>query len=217
MTFCLQVRSIPDVNDDIESKHLRFVAALQDLDDPWRPATGVDVAPIGGQLSTGVKASKLFGKGLGGELMYRFRGGLRDEAACDDFLHLTFKPAKFDFREIAEKVLPAYVRALDGYVGEVFDDEFDVLDYEERKAAGLNRRHSLFRVPAALYMSDAFASRAFGRGAVQCAKALDGFAARVTLLDDGVLVVLTFEVLPPEQFDGLSREAKRRLLSPLAS
>jgi hypothetical protein len=199
MKYVFQVRSVPEREESIETKHARFLAGIADLPSPWGAIATPNVPAIGGALSIGVKAQKFLGKGPRGDVIYHYREDLVDSASSDDLVHLTFNPEKIDYRELIDTVFLTYVLALDAY-------------YAERKKSGPDRRHSLYRIPAVSFMRDDFCLGAFQCSAEEIYRRLKGNAVLVELVHGGVFTVLTFDRLSNAQMDPLCQEAKRSIV-----
>lgn len=213
MKLDIQIRAIPEESDGISVKHDRFLEAVRGLGSPWGAERTPSVPSLGTAYGTGVSASKIFGKGVRGDIHYRRREGLRDSASSDDFLFLTADTRRTDLRYLIDVAFLAYVQAFGAYSGSILDDRFSVFDYEARSLVRSDQRHSMFRVPMVGYLTPEFSERAFALSAEVLVKRLSTLCARSELTAGGAFFVLTYDILEFDEFTRLSDEAKRLLLS----
>ncbi|MDC6171350.1 hypothetical protein [Paucibacter sp. XJ19-41] len=213
MKYYLEARSIPCKQQSIEDKHQAFFSGILDLPSPWGSKSIPKLPPIGGNLSVGVGAKEFAGPGLKGSVHYSFRGLDADSAYADDFINLAFNPRKIDYQQLVEQIFIKYVQAMNAYFAEISDDEFIFQDYDERKRLKIDARHGLYRIPAVLYARDDFCRRALGLGAAEVQARLNDRVATSELIQGGVLIVLSRDVLTAPEMDALSTKAKSALAS----
>lgn len=214
MKFDIEVRSAPQEREGISEKHAQFLQLIGDLAAPWGAEASPSLPATGAAFGVGLPASKVFGKGVRGDIYYRRRAGLRDSASSDDFLCLSVDPRRVDFRYLIDTALLAYVRAFGAYFATILDEQFTLLDYEERRLTGPDQRHSMYRVPMAAFLSSDFSERAFKLNPQAVVDRLSGLCVRCELTDGGVFFVLTYDILDAGEFARLSDQAKALLLRP---
>lgn len=211
MKYNLEVRSIARQSESIAEKHDAFVERNQHLPAPWKPSETVAAPAPGSALSAILKASDLLGKGLRGQVVYQFRRPFRDEASQDDWIDVSFNPAKIDYDALIGRVFLDYAAAFDAYYADISDDEFIYMDFDQVKAAGIDKRHGLYRLSPISFMRRDFCRRALGLSPTQVVERLKGGVEVAREVLDGVFIVLTSQVLATEQMDAICREARSRL------
>lgn len=212
MKYKLEVRSIPSAQQSIEEKHDAFSqGVMASLPPPWRP-TGVPPVPdIGGDLSASLPVKHFLGKGFRGDVFYRHRNALDRGSVSDDRVHLTFDPSKIEYRKFVETAFVPLALSFDAYFAEILDEEFVFLDYDERKKRAQDARSGFYRLPTVFYMREDHCQRVFSLSAAAIAARLDGHVAHVGCVGGGVFAALTFELLPVEDVDKLTRGIAERL------
>jgi hypothetical protein len=165
----------------------------------------------GSALSATLKASDLLGKGPRGGVVYQFRRPFRDEASQDDWIDISFNPARIDYDALIGQVFLDYAAAFDAYYADISDDEFIYMDFDRQKEIGRDKRHGLFRLSPITYMRQDFCRRALGLSPAQVVERLKGGVEVAREALDGVFIVLTSQVLATEQMDTICWEAKSRL------
>jgi hypothetical protein len=209
--YNLEVRSIAQRSQSIAEKHDTFVRGVQHLPPPWKASQAVTAPDPGSALSGVLNASDLFAKGVRGNVVYQFRRPFRDEGSEDDWIDLSFNPAKIDYDTLISEVFLGYAAAFDAYYADISDDEFIYMDFDRMKEARIDKRHSLYRLAPVSYMRRDFCKRALGLSPAQVAARLQGEAEVAREALDGVFVVLKSLVLATEEMDAICWKAKSRL------
>ena len=106
--------------------------------------------------------------------------------------------------------MPRYIAAFDGYFAEMFDQKFIQLDRGKRPK-GFDSRHHLFRLSPVCFMRRDFCARALGLTPAQIVARLQGKVAVAHEMLDGVVIVLTYDILTTEEMDRLCWAAKAHL------
>ena len=213
MKYDFDIRAVAFEDQTIEEKHNAFLSRLEGLQSPWGPIEAVPAPDCGTYTIAMINWTKMFGtkKGIGGHILYKFRSEFTDIAFYDDKIMLSFNPAKIDYRGLIDVAMPRYVAAFDGYYAEMTDQEFLHMDKGKRQK-GFDPRHHLHRLPPVSYMRRDFCARALGLTPEQVVGRLEGKIAVVREMLDGVVTVLTYDILPTEEMDRLCWEAKARLI-----
>ena len=213
MKYDLQIQAIAFEDQPIENKHVQFLDGLDGLAEPWGAIERCPAPDPGRDVVAMINWAKIFGSknGIGGDITYQFRHKFRDEAFHDDLIQLAFDPAKVDYRGLIDRALPRYVAAFDGYYAAIFDQEFIHLDWGKRQS-GFDARHNLHRLPPVCFMRADFCARALNLTSREIAVRLDGQVALVREMFDGVMIVLTYEILPTPEMDRLCWEKKALLV-----
>jgi hypothetical protein len=211
MKYNFEVRSIAQQNELIEDKHQKFLSCIERCPPPWAPVERPSLPPIGGQLSCSLKASKIFGKGLRGDVVYQFRRPFLDEASQDDYINISFNPKKIDYRVLTSEVLTQYVTGFDAYYAEISDDEFIFLDFEAKRQARFDKRRSIFRLHPVTFVSNSLCLSAFSRPASDVAELLRDDVASLHITSEGLTIVLCEEPISTAEMNDLSWSVTNRL------
>jgi hypothetical protein len=211
MKYNFEVRSIARQTQSIVEKHDSFVRGAQHLPLPWQPSADRAAPEPGAALSGILKVSELLGKGLGGQVVYQFRRPFRDEASQDDWIDISFNPARIDYRQLVDQTFLDYAAAFDAYYADIADDEFIYMDFDRVRELGIDKRQSLYRLSPVSYLRRDFCQQALGMSPARIVERLQGKieVARETL--DGVFLVLTSGILPADEMDTICWRAKNWL------
>lgn len=211
--YDFEINSIAIESQTINQKHEGFLNRLSDLSDPWGIVTQCPAPDPGVYTIAMINWAHMFGtgKGIGGQILYKFRRKFEDEAFYDDSIMLSFNPRKIEYRGLIDVAMPRYVDAFDGYYAEMTDQEFLHMDWGKRPP-GFDKRHNLYRLPPVSYMRRDFCDRALGLTPRQIVQRLEGKVAVAREMLDGVIIVLTYEVLPTAEMDRLCWAAKAHLV-----
>lgn len=212
MRYNLEVRSIARAEQSISSKHAEFVSNLLGIPEPWGVREQLPAPDPGSGLSASLKLSKILGPGLKGDLVYQLRRPFRDEAAHDDWLNMSFDPAKVRYEELVYSVFPRYVAAFDAYYGEIADDEFVFMDHAARARLKVDKRKALYRIAPVSFLDDSFCRRALGMDIEAVEARLAGKVEKTSRIGAGILIVLTSQILPTESMDKLCWSVKQLLV-----
>lgn len=213
LKYDLIVRSIAFESQSIEAKQSQFIERLTDLPPPWGPSSQCTAPDPGRDLSAIINWARLFGtgNGIGGNILYQFRRKFEDKATYDDKIMLSFNPRAIDFRDLIDVALPRYIEAFDGYFAEVTNQDFLYIDFDAMR--GIDRRHDFYRVQPISFMRVDFCDRVLKLTPRQIVERLSGKVAVARELLDGVMIVLTYDILPTEEMDRLCWKAKAELES----
>ena len=182
------------------------MAGLLQIDPPWglKGRTPPPAPDIGAELVAQVNLAPLLGAGMLGGLFYSFRSEayLRDEAAVDDILLIRFDPNRGDYTNLVSSVFPQYVTAFNAYRGTIFlnntlviDDRQEIVRLYRETGKDVNGRDGVYRINTVNYFDRELCRRAFNLSPEEIAHRLEGKVERVSLLLDGVLLIVTSELL----------------------
>jgi hypothetical protein len=191
--FRLNARSTEDV--PIAEKHAKLVGGLMSIAGDWGLEPVEYPAPDPGrELSAQFQLGKrLRSRGVRGFVNYRFRGGLREDSACDDYIDLDFNPERVDFGGLIA-ALPKYVAAFEPYFGYVADEEFTFLDFN--RSLNANYRISVLRVYPVCYLSRGLCTQALGLSLGEVASRFGKKARSVIVVENGAIIIGHTEPIP---------------------
>lgn len=187
MTYEVMIRAVPVMTQSIADKHQSFLAAIADLLPPWGIINPLPAPDPGGELLAEVRLRGHLGTGLRGSIVYRYRGGLRDKASCDDYLKVEFDPGKNDWSVFSEAVFPAYVQAFCGYRGHAGDMRFSAMDFEAKRH--VDARRGVFRFHPVNYFDGSMCQAAFGLSPSQFLDRVKPVVHCARLVGNGILVI----------------------------
>jgi len=213
MKYNIEVRAVALQEQSIEEKHARFLGRIEGLDAPWAPNKIVDAPDPGTGLVAVLRASKVFGKGVSGNLVYQFRRKFDDDASEDDYLDISFNPQKVPYNELIYSAFLKYVHAFDAYTANISDDEFIYMDFDKQRELGIGDRDGIYRVCPVNYWSKSLCHKAFKLSPSQIVQRLEGHVEIAEETLGGVFVVLTSEILSTSDMDIICWRAKDRLAS----
>ena len=208
----LVIHARADERVPVERKHSQFFEAIRELREPWGLGDRVipEVPSFGRNVNASVNLTKFLGPGVfRATLSYPYRARLTDTPSCDDVLTVILDPNRVEFLYLANDVVPAYIRALDAYLVECFDDR----EIDERAVERpCNPRRDVCQVGLLNFWDDTLCRRAFGRKAQEVAERLQSADVDVRLLERGVYVLGGTD--PSKGHDDTSRLSQeiRRLL-----
>jgi hypothetical protein len=213
LKYDLEVRSIALENQSIAEKHGEFVAGLVGLEKPWGVTDLVPAPDAGSSLSATMAWAKVVGNdsGVGGYVMYKFRQIFQDKAFYDDKIMLSFNPYKIDYRALVDIAFPRYIDAFNGYYAQIVDQEFLSEDWDKLRP-GFDARHDLYRIPPVCYLREDFCNRALNLKPSDIVDRLKGRVSVARELLGGVIIILTYDILPTAEMDRLCWETKTILL-----
>ncbi|MGX5174224.1 hypothetical protein ACUR5C_09415 [Aliikangiella sp. IMCC44653] len=211
--YVLELRHRPNLNDDISSRHNRFIKQQEGINSPWNISSDQVVIPsdIAGELSSIVDLNKVLGKGLKGEIVYQLRSKeyLRDTAQYDDNLAIEFNPEKVDFSDLVQRVFPMLVDAFESYRATIYDktlarsDWMDIVKQVRETGRDVNGRDGVYRINAVNYFDKELCQRSFTLSPEQIVERLDSKVEAVSLLNDGVLLIYNSKPLERSEHESI--------------
>lgn len=213
MKYDLDIRSIAREDQSIREKHDQFIEGLKGLGVPWGIVNEAEAPDAGSSLSATIAWAKIFGSksGIGGYIKYVFRRKFEDEAFYDDKIMLSFNPNRIDYRNLIDNAFPRYISAFDGYFAQIIDQEFCGADWGS-SPSNFDARHHLYRLPQVCYMRGDFCDRALRLNPQQVIRRIENDVAVAKEILGGVLIVLTYDILPTAEMDRLCWESKAKLV-----
>lgn len=222
--FVLELRHRPKLSDDIKERHKRFVDLQSEVGAPWGIPCDGSVTPLdmSGELSSIVDLDGVLGLGLKGDIIYQFRGEeyLRDIAQYDDSLAIEFNPKKIDYVNLVKNVFPILVKAFECYRATIYEKKIARSDWREivklSRSTGkdVNGRDGVYRVNAVNFYDNELCRRAFGLSPDQVIHRLRGKVEHVSLLLDGVLLIISSAILENDKLANIDSEVKTMLANP---
>lgn len=203
--YILDLRHRPRLDDSVEVRNTRFLARQADLKLPWRlPTDGTISGTISpGKLSSIVNLNKVLGQGLKGQIVYQLRkqNYLRDLAQFDDTFSIEFDPRNVDYKSLITQAFPALVNAFECYRATIYSkslarhDWRDIIRLTRSTSSDVNGRDGIYRINAVNFFDRDLCNRAFGLDPEQIVRRLDGRVEKVMEFSNGVLLVVSSDVL----------------------
>ena len=212
----LRHRAQPD--EPFEEKHKKFIEEVSELDSPWN-LEGLEPLPdIGAELLVTVSLDKVFGKGVKGRLTYMYRNNdyLEDNAQYDDNLFIEFNAGKINLEDVV-KILPYYVSAFGCYRATVHNWSITRSDWPKvvegcnDTGKDVNGRDGVYRINAINYFDGDLCQSAFGLSPEDIVNRLNGKVELVSLLNDGVFLVYSSQILERSEHEKIDHEIKTLL------
>jgi hypothetical protein len=201
----IELRYRARVDESIEERHQQIMAGLSQIAPPWGlKGRTPPPAPVSADLGVMVDLSAPLGARVGSYLSYPLRSAayLRDEAEFDDVMVIEFEPEEIDYTHLARSVFAQYVQAFKAYRGTIIlDNDLRRKDWEEivrlyrETGRDVDGRDEVYRINTVNYFDRELCRRAFNLSPEEIAHRLEGKVERVSLLLDGVLLIVTSELL----------------------
>jgi len=180
----------------------------------------ISVPDIGADLCVQVSLTPFLGSGLACGLLYQFRSPsyLRDNAKYDDLMICEFNPEEVDFVAVARRVFPLYVDAFTPYRGAVIpqkdlggEDWDEIVGLCKETGKDVDGRDGIYRISIVNYFDRELCRRAFNLSPEQIADRLKDKVELASLLLDGVLVIVTSEMVDRETLKGIDASLRSAL------
>jgi hypothetical protein len=215
MRYKLMLRCRVNPEQTIEEKHAEFMAGLLKMTNTWAPITKdlPDAPDPGANLSADIKLLKYFGKGIRGEVSYKYRGQhlLEDRGANDDYFYLEFNPEKVDYECLIKESLVQYMEAFNPYLSFIENKDFGHIDFEEWRKIGF--RKGVYRINPVQFVDRELCRRAFNRSPEEVVDTLKDRVEQVSVILDGVLIIASSKVLSLEEADEVNKKLKPLLVN----
>jgi hypothetical protein len=156
MKYILALNSRTSVEDNLEWRHLDFVKQLHGLSGALglRVDALLPMPKFSSNVFASISLRGKLGRGVKGNVFYRYRRLLEDHHSCDDRIWVEFDSATVSIDYILNEALNVYVRALPAYHIEIYPEGLttnqQLIPFEIRSA--INFRNNLIRIPPVLYM-----------------------------------------------------------------
>ena len=187
---------------DVAARHQRFFESIRPLGVPWGgPPSGMPEVPVFGK---NVNATANITKALGGPvkratLSYPYRRLLTDSASCDDVLSIVFDPMKADLASVVYEVVPVYIKALDAYLVECFDEANIDRAAEAGRLRPCNPRNMVCQIGVVNFWDQELCRRALRLSPGDVVNRVRASVEHAAVVKDGAFVVVTSKALSPDE------------------
>jgi hypothetical protein len=215
----LSLRHRANYKESIGQKHQNFLKGINDLILPWNFKELDKIPDIGTELIAVINLNKLFKKGINGYLSYPYRDKsyLKDNAQYDDILILEFDPDVLDYSNLIKNILPTFIKAFNCYratiqnIGIANKDWPLIIQKCNESGIDVDGRDGVFRINSVNYYDEELCRRAFRLNPSDIVNRLSGKVESVSMLNDGVLLVYSKEVLPIDELEKIDANVKSLL------
>lgn len=220
MKYQLMIRSRPSQDERIVDKHEDFMRALFRMKNGWGLTTkdwpkAKKQEP--NQFFESYRLKNVLPEGLKGEVRYSTRKVLSfytekfgpeyiDRAQYDDSFCLEFNPEKIDFTGLVQEAFAKYLGAFHAYVGEIFDMEFNHIDFD--KSRQIESRSGVYRINPVNFFDRELCRRAFALEPKEIVSRLQGKAESASVECDGALIIASSQVLTMREADEINVKLK---------
>jgi len=156
-----------------------------------------------------VNLTKLFTKGIKALVSYQNRNYIRDEAKFDDYFTLEFNPAKFKYQLLATEVFQKYVDWFAAYRGDIGDEEFIYLDFEQSR--GIDYRNGIYRLLPVFFLETELCTKCFGLSPEEIGKRIAGTVESSIITPTGMVVVASSKVLNLDEAKDIDKQLREVL------
>lgn len=207
-----------------ESVELRHAEAVRSLGCPlreWLGAFGAGAVYFESESKGGGAAdlSPALRDGVAAAISYCSRPAIdADHAMYDDVLTLEFDESGVDYSVFSLAIFGQVVRAFDAYRASiVLDEDLDLDDYDEildladSTGRDVDGRDGVFRISPICFFDRELCARAFGISPEGVSKRINGRIEFVSTIHDGVLIVVTQEIVGRDALIDLDLEVREML------
>jgi hypothetical protein len=189
--------------ESINDRHALVLNRLVKIAWLWK-CDVVDIALSTHGESAACDLTSFMRDGVSGALSYsaRFNYEMQDKAMFDDILTLQLEVSKLNYEDFCPKVFSQIITAFDPYRAAIVQDlDLDLDDFEEIVEMSQNLRidvdgrDSVFRVNPVNFFDQQLCRRAFRLDVQHVIERLRGHVQEATVLIDGVLIVVTNEIV----------------------
>jgi hypothetical protein len=215
----VQARIHPDC--EIASRHTQLIDCWKKAPSPWkllRPPAVPEIKSDNYRVETDV--ARFLKIKTSGELTYQVRHSSHD---ADDSLWITFEPTIENYGILVNDVIPMLIESFGAYVVSLRDAKFHRIDLDKAiarsedpksiKVASIapKFRAEIWRVgPVAFYDQD-LCFKAFGFSLSETAERLQGVAEECRLINGGVYIIGSKEILELDEADKLCSKLSEAL------
>jgi hypothetical protein len=207
MQYYLMLRSRPKAEDAIPEYHDRILSQLSELPAPW----GVTRKPWpkaadpGDNFSRTVTLRNFFGKTIVMTASYSHRDALDDHGSSDDYFKFEFDAHQVDYSLLLTTALPRFIKVMQCYRAGLMPHDYHL--HEAGNMGQVGFRDGVYNISPANFFDRELCRRAFGLTPHQVLEKLASRIAEGRILNDGVYIVATREIVDEAQ----ARELARRL------
>lgn len=189
--------------DKIDSLHASDVEFLNGISWLWK-SDPVNAALVTQGESAACDLTPFSRVGVACAISYsaRFVGGMQDKAIFDDTLTVRMDEAVLSYKEFCPNVFSEMVVRFCPYRASIIHDiEGDVEDYEkiidlsQRFGIDVDGRDTVFRFNPVEYFDQQLCRRSFQLDACQVVERIKGHVYDASILNEGVLIVVTRELI----------------------
>lgn len=212
MKYQMMMRSRPTPAQTIEEKHLQFMQALSEVSTFGLTHRKWPKAPDSGrELSANVNLTRYLQEEFKGYVSYKYRGEYlsepaNDAALYDDYFVLEFNPKKINYDFFALNVFPQYIERFNSYLGFIMNHEFTHIDFDTART--IDFRHGVYRIHPLNFFDEQLCNRAFGLSPEEIQNRLKNKVEKVVLIQNGVLIIVSSEILPLEEEDKINEDLR---------
>ena len=221
VTYTLNVRHRPNVNEDIVERHNRYLKKQIGIGSPWELSTGPenqfkekDVGP--GNISSNLMMGRRMGKGVSGSVSYscRVESYLDDYAKKDDSIILNFKLRNINYEKLVLTDFPNFVKAFEAYTAEIHIHDYTMHESEAwrefSKTTG-DLRKAIFRIPPVSFYDRMLCQRAFNLTPEEIVQRLQSKVEQVYCCYDGVVIIYSSKPVSEEVYLSVNENIKSSL------
>lgn len=116
--YILGINSRVDDSISMEMKHQRVVNFLKQIHGEWGlDSTSEYLEPkFGSDITAHFSLTKKLGKGIKGNIWYRYRRLITDDHSCDDRLWIDFNAKEVSFQDLINSVSIQYIKGFNAYL-----------------------------------------------------------------------------------------------------
>lgn len=198
-------------SETVQEFHEKLLPCLQTISRIWKSPQ------VDGELETNGESAAFdltpyLCDGMQGAISYaaRYPSGMVDRAMFDDVLTLQIDENVVDYATFVNKVFEQAACCFHAYRGAIVHDlDLDLDDYDEiieqtqRSGKDIDGRDSVFRINPVNYFDSELCKRAFRRSVDEIASCLCGEVERVVGHHDGLLLVVTSDLVNRENLKAI--------------
>lgn len=210
MKYRFELSSRTNVNSSLEQKHEKIIKALKQIVSPWGINDGIYPVPEFGEAMIAVfKLDKILGKGIKGNIIYRFRRLIEDHSLDDDVMNIEFNPKKIDYDFLITEVFKKYIEFFEPYAAQIFNEEVIYQDFE--LSQNMNLRIDFIRFYPVSYFDAKYCKDSLGVTVLELKYLLMGKVEKVELYNDGIIILGSSKLLDTEQTNKIDIQIKALL------
>jgi len=217
MLIELNMRHIPKPGESARSRHEIGVQSIRAAKGMTKRYAGdllcvLEFADEGDEKSSGgSNLTPICADGVTAVADYGMRyPSMPDMAMYDDSIVLKFDPEKLDYREFVHESMPAMIGHFSSYRADLHlnldlaGSDFDRANKAYiRERIDMDYRRVVLRINPVNYFDRGLCERAFNTTPEAIMEALAGQVERVEMLEDGVLIVVTSELIDRPEIEAI--------------
>jgi hypothetical protein len=208
MKYIFELSSSVELAANVYQKHERVIKGLISIREPWGIMPGSYPVPSFGRGIIGTfQISKLLGKGIKGDIMYRFRNQTKKSDV--DRVYIQFSPEKIDYNFFLNTIIYEYINFFDADHGLVCEER--LLFYDNEKFRETYSRFYSFRFSPVNFWSDEFCIQQIGVSIIELSNLINKEVAKVEIINEKILIVVSFDVLNFDEANSIDLRLKSLL------